>query len=220
MANTIYNGDATSWSIPTAASDLSNGVTGSGAVVLANAPSFTGSTNTPTGTSYKVNNIASEQILGKSSGYAINTGSTTQNTVGSVLVPAGAMGINSKIEITWNALFETALNTPFTGGGGNNSGTTTVFFGVNTSASQAGWSQVYATAAIASGQASRSGYIYWDNQSSLSAQIASPVLTGTASLFPTLTTLNTAADTYIVFALKQSVSGDYSGLSWIVSLIP
>jgi len=160
-------------------------------------------------------------LVWRSNGFVINQNNGTGvNTLGSVKIPAGTMGLNSQVRIEWRMLSETAAGVPFTGGAGANAGTCTVRIGFNTTASQASWVGVFSSGGLAAAQG-RWGILWWDNQNSLSAQASYDFLQGGVAIaLIANTTINTANDTYIVFTLQNATATDYSGLSWTVTLVP
>jgi hypothetical protein len=157
-----------------------------------------------------------------------NSGSYIASTafspaIPSCTIPAGTMGTAStiKLEAQWDAC--NGSGTPFAGCAAANTGTCTIRAYLNSSNAIGGLQFISPLALTAHFPGRETGKV--SNQNSLTAQVGSGVSWingGSASFSPTSNgTINTAATSYIVFAVENSVSTDQCGLiSYDVEMLP
>lgn len=141
------------------------------------------------------------RILGQGAGPADHTGNTSNTQVASVLVPAGAMGANGRLEIETN----------WSNNNNANNKTRNIYFGATNDLAGTNYSNTVATTTIST----------WfmhsiQNLNSASSQqgAVSAAASGSPGSFGAVSTssINTANASYVVFAVQLANSADTCGL--------
>ena len=154
--------------------------------------------------------------------FVTNTGNTTSNIVGSCDIPKGTLFPTSRLKVkVWGASC-TASTAPFAGCTAINTGTCTVKVTWNTAAVNSGTALINNSVPAAvkwTADQSIANTAY--NAQQLDADL---VTTAVVHETPATTALDTSSgsgtDTFLVFVLANSVSGDVCGEHWTVELWP
>jgi len=138
---------------------------------------------------------------GQGVGPADHTGDTNNTKVGSVLIPAGCMGANGRLEISVN----------WSNNNSGNNKTRTVYFGAADDLTGTQFSATNATTTVAT------NFLHAiQNMNATNAQEGNHAVsaTGGPGSFGSVVTaaIDTAAAAYVVFAVQLANSGDSAGL--------